>query len=159
VPKYESITAPSGDSVTSKRQSNGTYTWTITESAAATGTPLAGLMLKSSYTGSGHPVATFRVTARNATSGETGTSTSRSITVTDPPATTSATSLNSVAPDLDAAAATSPASVCRLAMVFNQFMAAGFQNDQNAAGQMTSLPQISSSLEDLAFLSRPHHSA
>ncbi|SDQ89792.1 hypothetical protein SAMN05519103_00037 [Rhizobiales bacterium GAS113] len=159
VPKYESITAPSGDSVTSKRLSNGTYTWTITENAGAAGTPLAGLMLKSSYAGSGHPIATFRVTASNATSGETGTSTARSITVTDPPATTSATSLNSVAPDLDAAAATSPASVCRLAMVFNQFMAAGFQNDQNAAGQMTSLPQISSSLEDLAFLSRPHHSA
>ena len=134
VPRYETITAPSGDSVTSSRQSNGTYRWTITESAAAAGTPLTGLTLHSSYTGSGHPVATLNVTASDSTSNETGTSASRSITVTDPPAATSATAPNSLAPNTDTLAAASPASARQLAMLFDQLMAAFFQDDPCRSG-------------------------
>jgi hypothetical protein len=74
VPSYESITASAGYSVTNQLQSNGTYTWTVTESSSQTGTALTGLSLKSQYTGTGHPVATLTVTASNVTSGETGAS-------------------------------------------------------------------------------------
>jgi hypothetical protein len=88
VPNYERITAPSGDTVSRQLQSNGTYNWTITESASMVGKPLTGLTLSSSYTGTGHPVASLTVTASNTTSGETASSTSQTLTVTDPPATT-----------------------------------------------------------------------
>ena len=86
VPSYERITAPAGDNVSRQLQSNGTYNWTITESASAAGTPLTGLTLSSSYTGTGHPVAALTVTASNVTSGETASSASQILTVTDPPA-------------------------------------------------------------------------
>ena len=86
LPSYERITAPSGDTVSRQRQSNGTYNWTITESASAAGTPLTGLTLSSSYTGTGHPVANLTVTASNTTSGEAASSASQILTVTDPPA-------------------------------------------------------------------------
>jgi hypothetical protein len=86
VPSYERITAPSGDNVSRQLQSNGTYNWTITESASTAGKPLTGLTLSSSYTGTGHPVASLTVTASNTTSGETASSASRTLTVTDPPA-------------------------------------------------------------------------
>jgi hypothetical protein len=52
VPSYETITAPTGYSVTRQLQSNGTYTWTITESTSKTGTAITGLSLTSHYTGS-----------------------------------------------------------------------------------------------------------
>ena len=89
LPSYEVITAPAGDSVSKKLQSNGTYTWTITEGSSLTGKPLTGLSLTSNYTGTGHPVATLTVTASNITSGETATSASQTLAVTDPPSTTS----------------------------------------------------------------------
>ena len=88
LPSYERITAPSGDTVSRQLQSNGTYNWTITESASAAGTPLTGLTLSSSYTGTGHPVANLTVTASNTTSGEAASSASQILTVTDPPAVT-----------------------------------------------------------------------
>jgi hypothetical protein len=88
VPSYERITAPSGDNVSRQLQSNGTYNWTITESASTAGKPLTGLTLSSSYTGTGHPVAPLTVTASNTTSGETANSASQTLTVTDPPAAT-----------------------------------------------------------------------
>jgi hypothetical protein len=88
VPSYERITAPSGDNVSRQLQLNGTYSWTITESASTAGKPLTGLTLSSSYTGTGHPVAALTVTASNTTSGETASSPSQILTVTDPPAAT-----------------------------------------------------------------------
>src|SRR5262249_50443964 len=84
VPRFETITAPSGDIVTSKRNGN-TYTYTIT---APTGQAVSGLTLNSSYTGTGHPVNVLTVTATNSTPGETGTSAPQTIKVTDPPAPT-----------------------------------------------------------------------
>ena len=89
VPTYETVTAPSGDTVTSSLQADGTNTWTVTEGASTTGAPLTGLTLSSSYTGTDHPVATFTVTASNTTPGETATSAAQTMTVTDPPAMTS----------------------------------------------------------------------
>ncbi|SED63550.1 hypothetical protein SAMN05519104_3975 [Rhizobiales bacterium GAS188] len=160
VPGYETITAPSGDSVTSQPQgSTGTYTWIITEAASAAGTPLTGLTVNSQYTGTGHPVATFTVTASNATSGETATSTSQILTVTDPPAATSGGSPSPTTPSPGIAGFSNPAPSNQLVALFDQFVAAGFNNDQAAAGQMTSLLHMQSGLEDLAFLSRPHHAA
>jgi hypothetical protein len=89
VPTYEAITAPAGDTVTSSLQADGTKTWTVTEGASTKGTALTGLTLSSSYTGSDHPVATFTVTANNTTSGEAASSAPLTMSVTDPPATTS----------------------------------------------------------------------
>jgi hypothetical protein len=45
----------------------------------------SGLTLKSSYTGTDHPVNTLSLTASNTTNGEAATSAAQSITVTDPP--------------------------------------------------------------------------
>jgi hypothetical protein len=148
VPTYESITAPSGDSVT-QQATGSTNTWTITESAAAAGTPLTGLTLTSSYTGTGHPVSAFTVTASNTTPGQTASSASQTLTVTDPPAVTSSSSPSFAA---------SPVSGPQLAALFDQFVAAGFHSDQSAAGQMSSLSHVQNGHDDLGFLSRPHHS-
>jgi hypothetical protein len=95
VPSYETITAPSGDTV-SKVHSNGTYTWTITENSSATGQTISGLALKSNYKGTGHPTATLTITASNVTSGETATSAAETILVTDPPQVTSSSPATAV---------------------------------------------------------------
>jgi hypothetical protein len=104
VPNYERITAPSGDNVSRQLQLNGTYNWTITESASAAGKPLTGLTLSSSYKGTGHPVAALTVTASNATSGETANSASQTLTVTDPPAATAGGPLSPTTPSYGIAA-------------------------------------------------------
>jgi hypothetical protein len=117
LPSYESITAPTGNTVTSSLQSNGTYTWTITEGAATTGTPLTGLTLSSSYTGTDHPVAIFTVTASNTTTGETATSASQTMTVTDPPAAVSSSAGPAIGSSLG--------NIDRLAALMDQFAAAG----------------------------------
>jgi len=86
VPAFESITAPSGDTVTSQlvRGHAGSSTLTFTISAPV-GQSISGLTLHSSFPGKGQPVNTFTVTASNSTSGEAGTSATKTITVTDPP--------------------------------------------------------------------------
>ena len=141
VPSYERITAPSGDNVSRQLQSNGTYNWTITESASAAGTPLTGLTLSSSYTGTGHPVAQLTVTASNATSGETASSASQILTVTDPPAATAGGSSIAVTnpPAIALSAFNSPGGVSSaglassayttLAGLLDQYMAAGSPQD------------------------------
>ena len=83
VPSYETISAPTGDSVAHQ---TGSSTWTISSTA---GVPITGLTLTSNYTGTGHPVAALSVTASNTTTGETASSASQTINVTDPPAVTS----------------------------------------------------------------------
>ena len=152
LPSYEKITAPNGDTVKSAKQANGSYTWTVTEGASTTGTPLTELILSSSYTGSGLPVAELTVNASSAVSGQSATSVNQSMSVTDPPAGSSPNSPGAVT-------AMGPASVIQLAALFDQFVAAGFHNDQTAAGQMAILPQLHGGLfENLAALSSPHHS-
>jgi hypothetical protein len=149
VPSYERITAPSGDNVSRQLQSNGTYNWTITESASTAGKPLTGLTLSSSYTGTDHPVANLTVTASNATSGETASSASQILTVTDPPAATATnppaitaslpqsnlvTDPAIVLPDFGSHGSASPAGLVSsayttLAGLLEQYMAAGSSHD------------------------------
>jgi hypothetical protein len=145
VPSYEVITAPAGDSVRSQKQSDGTYTWTVTEGSSTTGQPLTGVSLTSHYTGTGHPVATLTVTASNITSGETATSTSQIIAVTDPPAAGSSPSPSiSPANPLTMAmsdfrsggsalpAGLSPSAYTALAGLLDQYMADGSRQDAAA---------------------------
>jgi hypothetical protein len=74
--RYETLT----DNLDHKTFSGSRTTLTLAEVNS-------GLTLKSSYTGTGHPVNTLTVTANNTTSGETAASPSQTITVTDPAAT------------------------------------------------------------------------
>src|ERR1700704_6474999 len=159
VPTYETVTAPSGVTVTSGLQADGTNTWTIAESASTTGAPLTALMLSSSYTGSDHPVATFTVTASNTTPGETATSAAQTMTVTDPPAMTSDGGPSASPRGGIVASTPNPGQIDRLVALMDQFMAAGFHEDQTGAGAMTWMLGSNGSHEDLAFLatSRFHH--
>ena len=109
VPSFETITAPNGDIVTR----NGS-TYTIT---APTGQAIKNLMVHSSYNGKGHPQNTFNITATNLTVGETATSASKSIIVTDPPPT---------------APGVTPPSLQHVVALFNQFIAAGFPDQHGA---------------------------
>ncbi|MBV8962212.1 MAG: hypothetical protein JOY97_03860 [Hyphomicrobiales bacterium] len=141
LPSYETITAPAGDTVS--RQFNAltlSYTYTITEGASSAGTPLTGLTLTSHYAGTGHPVANLSVTASNVTSGETATSAAKTMKVTDPPTATSA----------------SPTAT-QLVSLLDQFIAAGFHSQGNAAGNLV-LSSLTTNLgQDLGSLSLPHH--
>jgi hypothetical protein len=76
VPSFETITAP-GETVSQKGS-----TYTIT---AAPGASITDLTLTSFYKGTASPVNTFTVTASNTTTGETATSPSATVSVTDPP--------------------------------------------------------------------------
>jgi hypothetical protein len=168
LPSYERITAPSGDNVSRQLQSNGTYTWTITETASTTGKPLTGLTLSSSYTGTGHPVASLTVTASNTTSGETATSASRTLSVTDPPAIASSppqpaspTIPNIAMPDfrlLDQAPSGGPAPspYATLAALLDQYMAARSCGNAAGACQTSWMAPQQAWLGDREFLARPH---
>jgi hypothetical protein len=146
LPSYESITAPAGNTVTSSLQSNGTYTWTITEGASTTGQPLTGLTLSSSYTGTDHPVATFTVTASNTTSGETATSASQTMAVTDPPAAASSSAGPAIGSSLG--------NIDHLAALMNQFAAAGFGG--NSFGPCLSTPNLNVGWDNSAVLAAAH---
>ena len=74
--KYETVTDNLDN--TTFRPRHGSVTLTAAEVNS-------GLRLNSTYGGSGSPVNTLSVTASNATPGETGTSATQSIMVTDPP--------------------------------------------------------------------------
>ncbi|MBV9754772.1 MAG: hypothetical protein JO188_19795 [Hyphomicrobiales bacterium] len=137
VPSYERITAPSGDSV-----SHSGTTYTITQSSSAAGTSISGLTLTSHYSGSGQPVSNLTVTTSDTTSGETATSSSKAIAVTDPSTSTSTS--------------TGSSSVHHATALFTQFVA-GFDDDSKAgSGQVTS--SLTSRDQDKStFLSTPHH--
>jgi hypothetical protein len=126
VPSYETITAGAGEIVTQK----GT-TYTITSTTP--GAPISDLTLTSSYSGKKPTVvSTLTVTASNTTSGETGTSTSQTVTVTDPPVLSTAT--QSVA-------------------LLNQSLAAGFQQDSSVPITST---QLGANSTEETFFTRPH---
>ncbi|MBV8449684.1 MAG: hypothetical protein JO124_17035 [Hyphomicrobiales bacterium] len=140
IPSYETISAPAGDSVT---QQNGGSTWIISSTAGAT---ISGLTLTSNYTGTGHPVAGLTVTASNTTSGEAASSASQTLNVTDPPAASSSA----------LASAGTGAPISQLAALLDQFIAAGFHNQQPGVAQIASL-SLAQGEPDLAFLTHPHH--
>jgi hypothetical protein len=133
VPKFETITAPTGDVVT--RNGN---TFTIT---APTGQTINNLMVHSSYNGKGHPQNTFNITATNLTVGETATSASKSIIVTDPSPT---------------APGVTPPSLDHVVALFNQSIAAGF-SDQNQHGVLNTNPLSQVVTNQEQFLAQPHH--
>ena len=141
VPSYETISAPSGDTVTHQvRQQH----WTITSPA---GVSITGLDLTSNYTGTGHPVAALTVTASNTTAGETASSATANINVTDPPSVKSAAGSSS----------TTNTAVVHLAVLLDQFVAAGFQKDHSSVGQLASLSPLQGGQEGSPFLAHPHH--
>jgi hypothetical protein len=142
VPSYETISAPTGDSVAHQA---GSSTWTISSTA---GVSITGLTLTSNYTGTGHPIAALSVTASNTTSGETASTASQTLNVTDPPAEPSTVLLSS---------ATNTAPVVHLAALFDQFVAAGFHNEHSSVGQVASLSSFHVGQEDSPFLAHPHH--
>jgi hypothetical protein len=163
VPSYEAITAP-GYNVTKQLQSNGTYTWTITEGTSKTGTTLTGLSLTSHYTGTGHPVATLTVTASNVTSGETATSASQTITMTDPPAIASnpppSVLANSTGPQLGLPGqappvGSAPSAYTTLAALLDQYMAAPSGADAGLGRTALNIPS-QAGLGNSEFLAKPH---
>lgn len=127
VPSFETITAPNGDVVTH----NGS-TYTIT---APIGQAINNLVVHSSYKGKGLPQNTFNITATNLTVGETATSASKSIIVTDPPAT---------APSVD-----------HVVALFNQYMAAGFPEQHGGSITTNALSQDTANAQQ--SLANPHH--
>jgi hypothetical protein len=103
----------------------------------------SGLTLHSHYWGSGHPVATLAATAtaKDPTTGAVTTSAAKTITVTDPPATT----------------ATSPSHADHSFALLNQYLAGGGFHGQVDHGQIaTALSQSSHWLNE-SLLTRPHH--
>ena len=138
LPSYEAITAPSGYHVSKALQLNGTYTWTITENSSTVGKPISGLTLTSSYNGTNHPVATLTVSASNSTLGETASAPSQTMTVTDPPATT-----------------TNPTS--NLLALFNQYSAWGFHDGQAGAGEIAPAWSQQGAHDLVALLTTPGH--
>ena len=96
-------------------------------------------MVHSSYNGKGHPQNTFNITATNLTVGETATSASKSIIVTDPPPT---------------AQGVTPPSLEHVVALFNQSTAAGLTG-QNGISATTPLSQIVANEQQ--FLAQPHH--
>jgi hypothetical protein len=162
LPSYESITAPSGYNVTSQKQSNGTFTWTISETSSTTGKPISGLTLTSHYTGTGHPVAALTVTASDVTSGETATSVSQTLSVTDPPTSSSSTSLSTaLSPDLltpgqrTLAGSIPSQAYAGLPALLTQYMAAGFRSDL-PEGLAPWLAASRDGFGDGQFLAKPH---
>jgi hypothetical protein len=85
LPSYETISAPSGYTVSSAKQADGTFTWTVAETTATTGSAISNLTLASTYTGTGQPVANLIITANNLTAGETASSAPQTLEMTDPP--------------------------------------------------------------------------
>jgi hypothetical protein len=155
VPTYESITAPNGYAVTSSLQTDGTNTWTVTESGSTVGTSLSGLTLFSSYTGSDQPAASFTVTASNTTSGEAATSAPLALTVIDPPVVAS-NGGSSVGPSL-AASLQDSGHIDHVLALMDQFTAAGFQQNQTGLDTIASTPGSNGVREHLALLAMPTH--
>ena len=92
-------------------------------------------MVHSSYNGKGHPQNTFNITATNLTVGETATSASKSIIVTDPPST---------------------APVDHAVALFSQSVAAGF-SDQHQSGLLNTNPLSQVVMNEEQFLAPTHH--
>ncbi|MEO8318346.1 MAG: hypothetical protein ABI561_08495, partial [Bradyrhizobium sp.] len=85
----------------------------------------SGLALHSSYGGADHPVNTLTITASNTTAGEVATSAQQSIVVTDPPVATAKTT-NAPPAVSDTTSGSGLASMDRLTVLMDQYMAAGF---------------------------------
>jgi hypothetical protein len=116
----------------------------------------SGLTLHSSYGGTDHPVNNLIVTASNTKSGETATSAPQTIMVTDPPVTTVAATPSYLLTGHALNEGMQPAQLSRMAALFDQFMAAGFQRNPPGAGQIIPVSLMNGG-EDQRFLTRPCH--
>jgi hypothetical protein len=143
VPSYEKITAGPGETVTTKKAGN-TTTYTITSTTP--GAAIIDLTLASTYNKNKVVTNTFTVTASDTTSGETATSASKTVKVTDPPILT-ANATNGAPPS-------SPPSLDQVVALFNQFIAGG-SPDQYGAPITNAPSQIVTNQEQ--FLAQPHH--
>lgn len=143
---FESITANDGHTPVVQHGAN--YTFTATDVNA-------GLTLHSTYKGGGHPINQFTVTASNTTAGEVATSAPQIITVTDPPATASASAPSGGLPGLTIGQ--DPGHIDRLAGLMQQF-AAGFRGDQIVAGSIARTFDPGRA-EGLPLLATPHDHA
>ena len=128
VPSFDKITAGDGHVVAKKGDS-----YTFTEADV-----LSGLTLHSSSHGGDrhHDEASLTVTASNTTAGEAATSAAQTLKIKD--SAREAHDHHHVA-------------------LFDQYVAAGFHNDHDGAGQMTSFPDGQGHQEHPTFLSNPHH--
>ena len=127
VPSFDTITAGDGHAVAKKGDS-----YTFTEADVA-----SGLTLHSSHGADRHhDVASLTVTASNTTAGEAATSAAQTLKIKD---------------------SAREAHDHHHAALFDQYVAAGFHNDHDGAGQMSSSPDKQGHQENLAFLSSPHH--
>jgi hypothetical protein len=133
VPGFESVTAAGATPTITKHGNIVTYTDTI--SALPSADWNNGLIIHSNFAGQGHPKNPLTVTASNTTAGESSALAQTTISVTDPPATTTPSHQN-------------------LALL-NQFVAAGLQEQHG-------IPIVASSRTENnwggeAFLTQPHH--
>jgi autotransporter-associated beta strand protein/probable HAF family extracellular repeat protein len=157
VPNYETITAGPGEIVSQNRKSS-TYTIVSTTPGAS----ITDLTLTSSYKGKKSVGSTFTVTASNTTGGETATSLSKPVTVTDPPILATNESIQAAASQetiggqlLSRAPPNSPPSLDHVVTLFSQFIAGGFP-DHNGAPITNALSHFVTNQEQ--FLAQPHHS-
>jgi hypothetical protein len=158
VPSYEKITAGPGETVTTNT-AKGKTTYTITSNTP--GAAITDLTLTSTYNGKKSVMSTFTVTASNTTSGETATSVSKTVTVTDPPILATNENIQGTASQeivgaqpLNGAPPTSPPGLDRVASLFAQSMAASFP-DEHGPPITNALSQIVTNHEQ--FLAQPHH--
>jgi beta-glucanase (GH16 family) len=132
LPKYETIT----DNLDGRtyRGRNITLTEAQVES---------GLVLRSNYRGSDHPVATLSLTATatDPTTGTVANSATATLTVTDPPAT---------------ATATSAASAHSGFALLSQYLAGGFEGGQVDRGLIAAAAQQIATWHSELSLARPH---
>jgi hypothetical protein len=145
VPNYEKITAGPGEAVTTHIV-KGLTTYTITSTTP--GASITDLTLTSTYKGKKSVSSPFTVTASNTRSGETATSPSKTVQVTDPPILT--TDTTSSAPP------TSPPGLDHVVALFHQFTAAGF-SDQHQHGMLNTNPLSQIVTNEQQFLAPPHH--
>jgi uncharacterized protein (TIGR01370 family) len=98
----------------------------------------SGLTLTSNYSGSGHPTATLTLTAKDTVGGVAYSSGQQTITVNDPPPTTSNPTPG------------------KLALLLQQYIAGGF--DGESSGAMQPISPTTGFGHDGAFLANPRHS-
>jgi autotransporter-associated beta strand protein/probable HAF family extracellular repeat protein len=161
VPSYEKITAGPGETVTTNTAKKSLTTYTITSTTP--GASITDLTLTSTYNKNKVVQNTFTVTASDTTSGETATSVSKTVTVTDPPILATNESIQGAASQqtiggqqLGGAPPTSPSGLDRVVALFNQSIAAGF-SDQNQHGALNTNPLSQVVMNQEQFLAQPHH--
>jgi autotransporter passenger strand-loop-strand repeat protein len=143
VPSYEKITAGPGETVATNT-AKGLTTYTITSTTP--GAAITDLTLTSTYNKNKVVKNTFTVTASNTTSGETATSLSKTVTVTDPPIL--ATNQTNSAPP------SGPPSLDHVVALFNQSIAAAF-SDQQQHGMLNTNPLSQVVTNEQQFLAHP----